>query len=102
VNPDERELLRAAKAFREDFHWGIPARKVARKKVAPTPRVLVELGKLHAVEYKTHKKGDGPSVYHHDFGEETGRRPTLAMDAENGSLHVVGGEYRVTDRGIEN
>jgi hypothetical protein len=90
---------RAAKLF-EDLHWGIAPKKVRQVRKPHAGAALAELGQLEAVEYSTTKKGDGPSVYHHKFGEEGGRRPTLAVDPETRDLHIVGGSYTVEQRGI--
>jgi len=100
VNPTGDELLDRARAFRERFHWGRPARGVRRAKVAPLPRALAKLGSLQAIVYATNKAGDGYSHYEHQFGEEGGKRPDLAVDVESGRLHIVGGSYRVEERGI--
>lgn len=88
----------AAERF-ERLHWGRPATKVTRHR-APAPRALAELGRLEAVEYFTNKRGDGPSIYRHQFGEEGGRKPRLAVDPETDRLHIIGGDYSVEDRGI--
>jgi hypothetical protein len=76
----------------------------------PDPRAgaLVVLGTLKRVEYIT-DKGQGESVYHHDFGREfTGsrehgrvkpsRRPVLAFNRDG--LVIAGGRYRVEPEGI--
>lgn len=97
LNPRQRDRVERAKKFREEFHWGIPAKKILRRKVSPPPKVLVGLGALEAVTYRTNKKGDGPSSYIHDFEAP---RPVLAMDVDNRRLHIVGGGYDVEDRGI--
>jgi hypothetical protein len=66
----------------------------------PTAAPLVELGALVSVEYETIKTGDGPSIYHHAFGDRHGRgRPVLVVNGE-GRLLIVGGKYRVQRRGI--
>lgn len=83
----------------ERLHWGRPARKVTTHEMR-APRALAELGRLEAVEYFTNKKGDGPSIYRHAFGEEGGRKPRLAVDVETDRLVIVGGDYTVEDRGI--
>lgn len=57
------------------------------------------IGVLHAVAYNTEKKGDGPSVYHHTHGDESGDYPGLVIDA-HGRLFVVGGNYTVPNPGI--
>jgi len=99
VNAEDASRVARAKDFREDFHWGIRAKGLKKTNVSRVPRALVKLGKLEAVTYSTNKKGDGFSHYEHDFGPT--KKPTLAMDIDNKRLHIVGGGYTVTDRGIE-
>lgn len=84
----------------DDLHWGIPARKETRVRVPHVGGALAELGQLVAVEYATTKKGDGYSTYRHEFGEDGGRKPRLAVDPRTRDLHIVGGSYRVERRGI--
>lgn len=86
----------------EGFHWGRPPKKTVRVRPAPRPRELVELGRLEAVTYSTKKGKEGLQHYEHAFGEEGGEKPFLAMDPDNDRLHVVGGSYKVEDRGIVN
>lgn len=86
--------------FYEDLHWGIGPDIVKRAKIPRTPKALAELGRLESVVYSTEKAGDGNSRYVHDFGEEGGEKPLLAVDPDNKRLHVVGGDYTVEDRGI--
>lgn len=95
-DPDVRKAVR----FREDFHWGIPARRISRKKVSPTPKVLTELGEIASITYRTKKRGESAQFFEHEFAEGGGRRPKLAMDIRNKKLHVVGGTYTVTADGI--
>lgn len=90
---------RAAALYRE-LHWGIKPRRLRKVRVAARPTELAELGKLRSVTYDTTKRGDGPSSYTHQFGEEGGRRPSLAVDVSTKRLHIVGGDYRVEARGI--
>lgn len=82
------------------FHWGRPPTRTVRVRTSPKPRELVELGELEAVTYSTKKGDEGFAHYEHEFGEEGGAKPKLALDPENDRLHVVGGDYRVEDRGI--
>lgn len=89
---------RGAKLY-QDLHWGIPARKTRTVRTR-APRALAELGKLENVTYSTNKKGDGPSHYVHQFGEEGGRKPGLAVDVDTRDLVIVGGDYDVQSRGI--
>jgi len=82
------------------FHWGRLPKRAVKVRTAPKPRELVELGKLEAVTYSTKKGDEGLQHYEHAFGEDGGKKPVLAMDPDTDRLHVVGGDYRVEDRGI--
>ncbi len=84
------------------FHWGRAPRKEVRVSTSPRPRELVELGRLEAVTYSTKKGDEGLQHYEHEFGEDGGRKPVLALDPTTDRLHVVGGDYKVEDRGIVN
>jgi len=86
----------------EGFHWGREARRARRVRVSPRPRALAELGRLVAVTYETRKGAERGAQWEHEFGEEGGRRPTLAVDPESNRLHILGGDYTVEDRGIVN
>jgi hypothetical protein len=99
-NPGNPEDIEKASQFSEDFHWGIPAKKVARRKVSPPPKVGVKLGELVAVTYRTRKRGESATDFYHEFGKP-GKKPQLVMDARSKRLHIVGGGYTVTSRGIE-
>lgn len=93
------ELSRAAREW-ESFHWGRSATKATRVKVPARPETLVKLGDLVSVTYRT-RKGDEPVThYEHEFAEEGGKKPTLALDPRTRRLHVVGGTYTVGWRGI--
>ena len=68
------------------------------------PDVEVQpIGVLTHVTYFTHKKGDdddkGGSFYIHEFGEESGVRPILAIDAQ-GRFWLAGGNYTCPNPGI--
>lgn len=96
MNPGGEGAVRAY----EGFHWGRKARRIVRVRPSAPPRELVKLGRLEAVTYSTRKGAEPFAHYEHAFGEEGGRKPVLAMDARNRRLHIVGGSYRVEDRGI--
>jgi hypothetical protein len=83
-----------------DLHWGILPRRRIMVRRPHVGGALTQLGVLEAVEYSTNKKGDGESIYRHEFGEEGGRRPRLAVDPDTRDLHIVGGSYQVERRGI--
>jgi hypothetical protein len=62
------------------------------------PPVVVELGELVGVVYRSDKWQPGrPRTYIH-FMED---RPRLVSDVDGTQLYVVGGSYRITRRGIE-
>jgi hypothetical protein len=42
------------------------------------------------------------SDYYHHAGEESGVQPMLVYDNINRRLSIVGGQYRITLRGVEN
>lgn len=63
-------------------------------------------GKATRIEYRTPKphleKGSkAPKLYYHPFGDEDGKRPTLATDHE-GLLILKGGNYHTNEYGINN
>jgi len=62
------------------------------------PRVLVQLGELRGVIYASDRSGDGVKRTYIHFME---RPPMLACNAGGDQLYIVGGNYRVTSRGIE-
>lgn len=72
--------------------------------IAGRPRDFQDLGEVHAIVYFTSKAFHNfkPTDYHHEFGEDGGRRPRLTYDAVNRRLLLAGGTYHVTPAGIEN
>jgi hypothetical protein len=62
------------------------------------PPVVVELGELVGIIYRSSKWQPGePRTYIH-FMEDP---PHLVSNVEGSQLYIVGGSYRVTERGIE-
>lgn len=61
------------------------------------PSVVVELGRLVAVVYRSDKWVGHPRTYIHRMDDP----PRLVSDVHGRRLFVVGGSYRVTERGIE-
>jgi len=99
MNPSSStDLLSFGRDMFSGFHRE-PSRKTLRARLSPRPRALVKLGRLEALTYRTAKDGE-IADWEHDFGEEGGKKPVLAMDAETRRLHIVGGDYDVEDRGI--
>lgn len=91
------ELARAHALF-ECFHDFSPPRLIRYRCATAKPKVLVKLGRLRGLIYTSDKGRCGsPRTYIH-FME---RMPLLACDPAGTQLHIVGGRYRVTARGIE-
>ena len=84
VEYEERSLERPTTAIAVDVH--------------PPKGVLTVLGRLHAITYEGTVQGTS-SLFEHTFGIP-GSEPDLMVDDAN-TLHIVGGHYEITDRGIE-
>lgn len=106
--PDFREKIRALmKHDRSRMNLNeIAAYAGGRQTRYPYPSMNARpLGVVTHVVYFTTKKGDGPSGYIHEFGEETAkvkfveRVPILAAD-DSGRLWLCGGAYTCPDPGI--
>lgn len=91
--------MELADAKYEGFHWGRAPRRHQNVELSPRPRELAKIGELEAVAYRT-TKGDQRATWEHEFGDQGGRKPILAVDPRTNRLHIVGGSYRVEDRGI--
>ena len=93
AEPEERT---ARALFRR---WsGFPAARAFRSRCPRNPPVLVQLGRLKGVIYSS-DKGEGNRVRTYIHFMET--PPLLASDPAGRQLYVIGGNYRVTERGIE-
>lgn len=85
-------------ADRFERFTGYPATKEKVFKQAPIKSGFA-LGALVSVTYEQNREGDGLSHYKHDFAKKN--RPLLVSSSDGSLLGIVGGQYRVTDRGIE-
>jgi hypothetical protein len=93
-----RRPAAAAMTLFETFHHYPPARLIYHRCRRRTPSVLVRLGKLRGLIYTSDRGQQGkPRTFVH-FLETP---PLLACDEEGKQLYVLGGRYRVTQRGIE-
>jgi hypothetical protein len=65
---------------------------------------LVVLGVIGRIWYVTRKSMHNFELesYVHRFGEEGGEKPLLLYDRLNKKQWIVGGDYTITERGIEN
>jgi hypothetical protein len=92
------QYLRNARRLFHRFHC-FPALRVMQVSCKQTiPNVLVHLGSLKAVIYRSDKGSLGrPKTYIH-FMETP---PQLTCNPEGTQMYIIGGRYRVTPRGIE-
>jgi hypothetical protein len=82
----------------QKFNRFRPSRLMTIRHSRVMPAVAVELGELVGVIYRSDRGQRGsPRNYIH-FMENP---PRLASNAEGTQLYIVGGNYRVTERGIE-
>lgn len=96
--PPPRGGLAQACALYERFHC-FPSRRFVRASCArEIPRVLVGLGELRGLIYRSDRGQCGqPRTFAHFFSHP----PQLACDPAGRQLFVLGGHYRVTRRGVE-
>jgi hypothetical protein len=98
VNPADvqAEIAQATKLF-TDFRGAQPV-EVRRLAVPSLPRVALTVGELFGIMYRTERDGRLEN-YLHRFRKSA--RPILAVSPDGRTLLILGGDYRVTDRGIE-
>lgn len=90
--------LKTARQLFERFHSFAPPRILRQHCRRVVPKVLVNLGELKGLIYSSDKEQCGrPRTFIH-FMESP---PLLASDVRGRQLYIVGGNYRVTSRGIE-
>lgn len=92
----EREMQQAVDRY-TGFR-GNPPESVDRVKVEGPPRVMLTVGEVVGIMYRTDRDGVVED-YLHRFKKKA--RPTLAVSSDGRRLYLLGGAYRVTDRGIE-
>jgi hypothetical protein len=99
-NPDirskapAREVAQAKKLF-ADFTGKKPG-SVRRMKLAKAPKAGLAFGTLVQIGYVSARDGQ---KYRHTFSKKS--RPLLIAASDGKSVHIVGGRYAFTDRGIE-
>jgi hypothetical protein len=89
------EIQRAARLF-ERF-TGHKAQECGRINVRSTPKVGVIVGDLDFVGYTTVRDGV-TEKYIHKFAARD--KPMLVVAPDGKSIHVIGGRYTFTERGI--
>lgn len=89
---------RRARVLFERFHRFPADRLVSMACAREIPPVLVHLGWLEGLIYRSDRGNPGTPRRFIHFFEVPAR---LACDAQGRQLYVIGGRYRVTERGIE-
>lgn len=90
--------VRQAKGLYQAFNGFEPSRVVKVRHFRVIPPVVVELGELVGVIYRSDKRQAGqPLTYIHRMEDP----PRLVSNIEGTQLYVIGGSYRVTPQGIE-
>ena len=90
-----RAVRRAQDLFREFHHFAAGPSFMYRCRTRP--RVLVRLGRLKGLIYSSDRGQCGRSRTFIHFMETP---PVLAADPDGTQLHILGGRYRVTRKGI--
>jgi len=80
----------------KDFTGEFPDKLTTYK--IKNPKTGLVIGKLDGVLYTTVRDGK-TEEYIHDF--KKGSRPLLVSSHDGESLHILGGDYAFTERGIE-
>lgn len=94
--PKVSEPARALKTFRK-WHQFDPKGIVRVKGSRSIPARLVKLGEIPEIVYRSDKWSGKPQTYLHKTGNP---RPLLCTDPDGKRLYIVGGNLRVTARGI--
>lgn len=89
------EVNKAARLY-EKFS-GHDAEEIGRVQVPATPKVGVAIGTLDGVLYTTMRDGR-TEKYIHKFAKRDA--PLLVVSPDGKSLHLIGGRYTFTERGI--
>jgi hypothetical protein len=90
-----RKDIRSSAALYEEFREEPPQR--ARRVDYQVPHAVAVMGQVEFVGYMTTHAGQ-VHLYVHQFAP--GSRPILAAGKGRNQLYLIGGRYRVTDRGI--
>lgn len=92
------ESLQRGRELYQGFNGFEPAQVVKVHHPRMIPPVVVELGELVGLIYRSEKGQPGrPQTYIHRMEDP----PRLVSNIEGTQLYIVGGSYQVTSRGIE-
>jgi hypothetical protein len=97
-NVKDEQQLQAGEDLYRTFNRFEPARVEHVRHPRLIPQVVVELGELAGLIYRSDKWQSGqPRTYIH-FMEKP---PRLVSNVKGTQLYIIGGDYRVTSSGIE-
>ena len=82
----------------QQFHGRHPAKIKRLRASRHIPPVLVELGELRGVIYRSDKWTPGVKRNYIHFMDQA---PLLVSNPEGTQMYILGGNYRVTHKGIE-
>lgn len=94
VGPTRRQVQQAKELF-ADFRGDNPQELMEIK--LPVPKAGLVIGELDGVLYTTVRDGE-KEKYIHEFKKSS--RPLLVSSNDGSSLHIIGGKYGMTKRGI--
>lgn len=80
-----------------EVHGKAPT-KASRVEIPDPPQAVTLIGELIQVNYRTTKNGGPSTEYYHRFKRP---RPKLVTDPKGKNLFVVGGKFKISERGIE-
>jgi hypothetical protein len=89
-------MLKQAARLYGDFS-GHEAEIVGRVKAPKIPRVLVKIGQIDGILYRTVRDGK-KEKYIHKFAK--GAKPTFCVSSDGKQIFLLGGRYRFTEQGI--
>jgi hypothetical protein len=100
--PTDRDALRQHRdrgsTLYQKFNHCQPSRTITVKQSRLIPPVVVDLGELVGVIYRSDKDQPGqPQAYIHYLQDP----PRLVSNVEGTQLYIIGGSYRITHQGIE-
>jgi hypothetical protein len=92
------EPIRRARELFQQFHCFPPQRLIRLPQERTIPKVLMHVGELRGLIYRSDRGQRGqPRTFVHFFQNP----PLLASHPAGHQLYILGGNYRVTPRGIE-
>jgi hypothetical protein len=93
-----QQEIQAGMHLYQEFNHFQPSQLTKVQHCRQMPPVVVELGELVGVIYRSDKGSPGyPRVYIHRMEDP----PRLVSNVEGTQLYIVGGSYRITEQGIE-